>query len=314
MKMFHHPDYKDLLNMRLVSLDDPEAAAEFERLRKYLVRFDPPEGLLIEDREIPSRYESHLIGVRIYKMKDTPARSPMILNIHGGGFVAGSVHNDNKRCAYIASHMPCIIVSVEYRLAPGCVFPGQLQDCHSALLWMLDNAGELGGDAALFGIQGTSAGANISAGLALYLRDNGGPKAAMVMLNIPALGLEHNFSREQTRDGAPVLDGGNLYENSALYIGGFNGSQPSYYAFPLTSPFVQDLPPHMIICAEYDPLRDEGVSYAARLMREAVPTELHVLPRVPHGWDMVMEAPMTQWVYDGICRSYQREFDRVKGE
>lgn len=314
MKINLHPDYHDLLKMRLVSINDPEAAAEFERLRAYLATFNPPDGMVIENRQIRSRFDDHHITVRTYRMENTPTRSPMILNIHGGGFVAGTLDNDNKRCAYITSHTPCVVVSVDYRLAPACVFPGQLEDCHSALMWMLENADELGGDPECFGIQGISAGGNLASGLSLYLRDQGCPRAAMVMLNVPALGLEHTFSREQTRDGAPVLDGSEMYENPALYLGGFNGSQPSYYAFPLTCPFVHNLPPHMIICAEYDPLRDEGVKYAQRLMIEAVPTELHVLPRVPHGYDMVMDAKMTQWIYDGICCSYHREFDRVKGE
>ena len=95
------------------------------------------------------------------------------------------------------------------------------------------------------------------------------------------------------------------------YLGGFDGSLPSYYAVPALARDLSDLPPACIVTCEYDPLRDGGIDYARRLMEFAVPTELYSLPRVPHGFDMI-RAPLTNWIREGLYLSLRREFGMLK--
>ncbi|MGI5888567.1 MAG: alpha/beta hydrolase, partial [Oscillospiraceae bacterium] len=110
MKQYPHPDY-----ISLWSMPSNEHADQGEKHEK--VKFIPPEGLEVFDTDIPSVHDSHRITVRVYRPKG--ARNlPVIMNAHGGGFVAGSVDNDNRVCSYISQHVPAVVGSVEYTLAP----------------------------------------------------------------------------------------------------------------------------------------------------------------------------------------------------
>jgi len=95
------------------------------------------------------------------------------------------------------------------------------------------------------------------------------------------------------------------------YLGGFNGDRPSYYAVPNFADDFSGLPPTLIIVGEYDPLRDDGLEYANHLLKDAVPCELYMMPRVGHAFDIVNDAPMTKWIRDGLCMSFQREFKMI---
>lgn len=296
MKLNLHPHYEIL------------ASADMKKAQEVLRRYDKPEGLTLIDRTIPGPEGAPDIEIRIFKPEAAPSGAPMIMDVHGGGFMGGDYLMDGNRCTHLAMNIPAIVVALNYRLSPQNVFPAALMDCLAVWNWMYENAEELGGDKERMGLFGTSAGGNLCAGLAFYIRDHGGPKITLNALNVPAVGLGPSRSAEQMRYGAPVLSGDNLSFAFEKYLGGFDGTIPSYYAVPNMAVDFSNLPPTALILGEYDPLRDFGLEYADKLMNDAVPVELYLMPRVGHGFDGVNDAPMTQWIRDGLVLSFQREF------
>lgn len=309
MEAIAYPGYEWHLNQyQIIATGTPEEQ-EAARLaqRKSICEYTRPEGLMMEDRTIPGG-DGQDMTIRIYTPSGLPEKAPIVMDVHGGGFVGGNLDIDNYRCIALATGTPAIVVSVDYRLAaPGGVhFPQPLMDCCAALNWLGEHGGELGGDPKRIALHGTSAGANLCAALALYVRDQGGPEPALVVLNCPVLSMENTFSRRQYPQfalGTPVKREG----VECIYLGGFDGNVPSYYAFPNYCTDLEGLPPHYIVVGEYDTLRDDGVNYAVRLLQTGVPCELVVAPRVGHGF-CVVDHPLTHWVHKGICGSLRREF------
>lgn len=282
--------------------DTPEA---FERIKKY----EKPDGLDIIYRTIPGVESESEIEIKIYRPHSND-QLPMIMNAHGGGFVAGSYENDNNRVTYLAMHTPAVVVSLNYRLAPEHVFPEALMDCLQVWNWMYEHADEIGGIKEKMGLYGTSAGGNLCAGLAFYIRDHGGPKISFNALNTPCLGLGPTLSAEQMRYNAPILSGHGLADNIKLYIGGLNGQIPSYYAVPNMAVDCSGLPPTLVIAAEFDPLRDDSFRYVRKLMEDAIPVEFYMTPRTIHGFTAV-QCGITEWVNAGTVLSFQREFGKL---
>ncbi|MDF2676149.1 MAG: Alpha/beta hydrolase fold-3 domain protein [Bacillota bacterium] len=299
MKLNIHPHYEVLTSTKI------------EEVRDIITKFDKPNGIEIYDTKVLGLNGAPEISVRIYKKEGIIEKRPIIMDVHGGGFVAGNLDFDNNRATYLAMNIPAIVVSVDYRLSPENIFPAALEDCYAVWNWIYEIAEFLGGDKDRMGLFGTSAGGNLCAGLAFYVRDKGGPKISLNALNVPAIGLGPTLSAEQMRYGAPVLSGDNLSSAIKTYLGGFNGNRPSYYAVPNFADDFSGLPPTFVIVGEYDPLRDYGLEYVNHLLKDAVPCELYMMPRVGHGFDMINDAPMTKWIRDGLCMSFQREFKMI---
>ena len=281
----------------------PSYDAQLDEITGYR----PPEGLDIADRMIPGINGAPDVRIRVYRNPGA-REAPLLVNIHGGGFFAGGLGRDDHRCAAFALGVPCTVVSVQYRLAPETVYPGQLEDCLAAVRWAHENGAEIGIDPSRIALLGSSAGGCIAAGLCLYIRDKGGPKIAMQILNFPSLDCAATtVSCHQLYANAPFVKVKGLHAVWKSYLGDFDGADPPYYAVPALARNLADLPPALVVTCEYDPLRDEGIEYARRLMENAVPTELYSLPRVPHAFDHV-PAAMTAWIREGMFRSLRREF------
>lgn len=305
-----YPGYEYHLNLYQIlahGSEEEKAKAQAEQ-RRYISGYTLPEGMTMEDRTIPGG-DCQDMTIRIYTPAGLSKHAPMLLEIHGGGWVGGNLDIDNYRCIYLAEHTPCIVVSVNYRLAGETLhFPAPLMDCYAALNWIHDHAEEIGGDPSRIAVHGTSAGGNLSAGLALYTRDHRGPKLALTVLNCPVLSLETYDSTYQNSQFA--LGDGNFDTSVELaYLGeaGYDGRTPNYYAMPGYCRDLKGLSPTCIIAAEYDPLRDDAMAYAGALLKANVPCELILAPRVGHGF-CVVDHPLTRWVHDGVCASLRREF------
>lgn len=305
-----YPGYEYHLNLYDIIANGSEEEKEKarEEQRKYISGYVLPEGMTMKDITITGP-DGNPITLRIYTPAGLPERAPMLLEIHGGGFVGGSLDIDNYRCIYLAQHTPCIVIGVDYRLCNDKVhFPAPLMDCYAALNWIYEHGDELGGDRERIAVHGTSAGANLTAGLALYARDHKGPKITMSILNCPPLTIE-TFTSTIQNNQYSLGSGG--FEESVEYIylndAGYNGGTPNYYAMPGYCRDLRHLPATYIIVAEYDPLRDDGLAYANRLLKAGVPCEVIVAPRVGHGF-CVVDHPLTRWVHNGVCASLRREF------
>lgn len=311
MNAIPYPGYEHHLNIyqiKAIGTDEEKAAAQ-EALRRSLEEYTLPEGMTIEDRIIPGG-DGQDMSIRVYTPAGLPDNAPVIMDVHGGGFVGGNLNIDNYRCICLAVGTPALVVSVDYRLSvPGGVhFPQPLMDCYAALSWLGEHAAELGGDPRHIALHGTSAGGNLCAALALYVRDHGGPELSLVVLNCPVLSMNSSTSKMQYPQFALGSSARNKQESvEYIYLGGLDGSAPSYYAFPDYCQDLSCLPPHYVVVGEYDTLRDDGLRYATRLLETGVPCELVVAPRVGHGFCMV-DHPLTHWVHKGICGSLRREF------
>ncbi|MCD8329462.1 MAG: alpha/beta hydrolase [Lachnospiraceae bacterium] len=308
MKAKTFPGYENHY-MSYLQGDSEDLRAAKEAQRKDLLGYDLPEGMTMEDHIIPGPEEGQELTVRVYTPAGLREPAPMILEIHGGGWIGGSLDIDNYRCIEIAKRVPAIVVGVDYRLSNDEVsYPKPLMDCYTAYMWMHDHAGELGGDPTKLGMHGTSAGGNLVAGLAMYLRDTMGPKCSLAVLNNAPVHLNftemasyHQY-REVSMDHEDyACDAEGTYLGKSLM-----GTLPKY-AFPGHAVDLKGLCPHFILAAEYDTLRDSSVRYGMRLLETGVPCEMIVAPRVGHGFTAVHN-PYTEMIHDLMAVSFRREF------
>ena len=311
MKYYPDKGYEALWDLKLdvnTPPDSPERLKVVGMLNE-LEHFDVPENMEVVDDFIPAFEEYPAIPIRIYRLKDSGVM-PLLFDIHGGGFVIGNLDKDNNRCAAFCQGVPCVVIQVAYRLAPEYVYPTQLMDCYRALTYIIDNSEKFRIDPERIGLFGSSAGGNLVAGLALYLRDKKGPDIRLQILNYPCLNFGDLTDSELLMgDNTPIVDGHGINDVMKVYLGGGNGTVPPYYAAPLLCKDLSGLPPTAIVACEYCPLRDDGIEYAQRLMKNCVPTELYVLPRVPHVYDLIPE-DRTTWIQEGLFLSLRREFGR----
>ncbi len=312
MKINVFPGYENHVFSQLVG-DNEELKKRRKAQGEALMSYELPEGMKMEDRVIPGGIGQNM-NIRIYTPEDLPEGAPMILDIHGGAFVGGNLDIDNARCIALAGRVGAVVVNVEYRLSVnGVHFPAPLLDCRAAYLWMIENAAALGCDGSKIGIHGSSSGGNLAEGLTLYLRDHNEQTPSLTVLNCAtySTALEETMSFQQLIQLKMGPDNKALGAEAA-YLGGYDGTQPSYYAFPALAPDLGGLGAHFVIAAEYDTLRDSAVSYAERLMRSGVPTELYVAGRVGHCFTCTPH-PFTDLTHDLIAMVFKRQFGMMEG-
>lgn len=309
MELKSFPGYEDHLFSNLADGSE-ETLARKKAQGQAMMAYELPEGMTMEDRTIPGPEEGQELLIRVFTPAGLPEKAPMILDIHGGAFVSGTVAFDNARCIGIAERVPAIVVSVEYRLcgATGYSFPVPLEDCHAAYMYMHDHAEEFGGDPECMGLHGSSAGGTLAEGLALYLRDHNEPMPALTVLNCPTFdtAIEETFSFQQLTQ-LKMGPANKAFGAESAYLGGYNGQQPSYYAFPAFCHDIGGLGPTMIIAGEYDTLRDSAWNYGQRLLRAGVPMEFFLAPRLGHTFTAAPH-PYTDFVHDMMAWSFKREF------
>lgn len=144
----------------------------------------------VEDRQIPGPVQP--IKVRVYtpQVSQEQASLPVLVWYHGGGFVIGDLDSHDSACRALANQTECLVVAVDYRLAPEHKFPGAVEDCEAALQWVAAHATELGGDPGRIAVGGDSAGGNLAAVVALLAREKGGPKLCFQLLIYPCVAPE----------------------------------------------------------------------------------------------------------------------------
>jgi acetyl esterase len=278
--------------MPAVDLSDPARvrAASAARLADA-PPYESPVPLAVEDRRVPGADGDPDVPVRVYAPAARNGALPGLLYIHGGGFCIGSVDGDDARAREVAAIADAVVVSVEYRLAPEHPFPAGLRDCFAALGYLAKNAAELGVDPRHIGVAGNSAGAGLAAATALTARDEGGPELCLQYLNIPELDDRLETPSVQAYTDTPVANRANLVLTWQHYLA---GQQATAYAAPARATDLAGLPPSYVAVCEFDPLRDEGIAYAQRLVQAGVPVELHLYPGTFHGSSRIAGAAVTQ--------------------
>ncbi|HYD04444.1 MAG TPA: alpha/beta hydrolase [Reyranella sp.] len=247
-----------------------------------------PGGVGITDRTIPG--PAGPMAVRLYRPDSAAAdaKLPALVFAHGGGWVFGNLDSHDVLCAQLALQAGIAVFAIDYRLAPEARFPGAFDDVVAGLQWVAANGESVGIDSSRLAIGGDSAGGNLSAAVAIWARDNGGPRLRMQLL------------------AYPVTDGAARAESYRLFADGYGLNAPTMEWFfdhylpdkamredwrlsPLRARSLANLPPALVVTAGYDPLRDEGRAYAWRLQKEGTVTDLIEFGGMLHGF---LSSPM----------------------
>jgi acetyl esterase len=239
-----------------------------------------PEVARVEDRLIPGPGVD--IPVRIY----TPTGSgpfPILVWFHGGGWVVGDLETADPTARHLAVGAKCVVISVDYRLAPETKFPGAADDAYAATVWAAQHATRFNADPGNIAVGGDSAGGNLAAAVALMARDRGGPPLAFQLLVYPVTARDFDTSSyRQNGEGYNLtLDSMRWYWDHYLQHPE-DASNP--YAAPLAAEDLKGLPPALVITAECDPLCDEGEAFAKRLQAAGVPTTYSRYDGMIHGF------------------------------
>jgi acetyl esterase/lipase len=264
-------------------------------------------GVDIEDLDVPGPVDAPAVPVRVYRPSgNAPARGrPALLDIHGGGFVVGSIEMEHAFATQVARLLETVVVAVEYRLAPEHPFPAGLEDCYAALTWLHANAATLGVDPTRIAVGGQSAGGGLSAATALVARDRGGPPLCFQFLGIPELDYRLDTASMRAFVDTPMWHRANA-ELSWQYYLGSELDEVSPYASPAIATDLRGLPPAYVTTMEFDPLRDEGILYALRLMEAGVSVELHTYPGTFHGSSFVTTAAVSRRAHQELLVALKR--------
>jgi acetyl esterase/lipase len=236
-----------------------------------------PPGVTVTDRLVPGPGGD--IPVRVYRAAAShPEPRPLVLYFHGGGFVFGGLDMSDWASGTVAANVGAVVVSVDYRLAPSHRFPAAVEDCYAALTWAAANAVELGATGPI-GVAGESAGGNLSAVTCLLARDRGGPAISHQALIYPVT----DMTRPTSAVVSPFLSGAEMARYNVLYLGP-DGDRGNPWASPLLAADHSGLPPALIQVGEHDPLRDDGVRYAAALRGAGVPVRFTEYVGMTHGF------------------------------
>ncbi len=274
-----------------------ESVREVRLAREQWFPSHPAErdDVSVSDVSIPGDEDGTTIPLRIYRpvSADGGAR-PAVLEIHGGGFMIGSLEMVDPLCYSTAGTVDAVVVSVDYRLAPEHPYPAGVTDCYRTLNWMTEHATELGIDTRRVAVAGQSAGAGLAAATALMARDLNGPELCFQWLEIPELDDRLNSDSMVEYSDTPVWNRPNAIWSWKHYLAGVEGEEVPAYAAPARATDLSGLPPAYITVMQFDPLRDEGIEYARRLMHAGVHAELHAYPGTFHGSTLLTEAQVSR--------------------
>jgi acetyl esterase len=270
------------------------------------------DGLLGAAPPLPvHRVEDRVAGsvpVRVYWPSDD-AGLPVLVWLHGGGWVIGSVDSHDPMCRQLCNDTGVIVVSVDYRLAPEHKFPAAVDDCVAAWTWVNEHTAELGGDAARVAHGGDSAGANLAAVVSLLARDEGLPTPAIQLLVYPVTDYE--------------FESASMVDNATGYFLEADGMRWFYSHYrtceedcddwrlsPARASNHSDLPRAIVITAEFDPLRDQGEAYGRRMQQSGCDVEMMRVDGVFHGfWGMHAFLEPAQKPWDLAVAGVQDAFE-----
>ena len=284
-----HPDAQRVCDL-IVAAKRPayETLTPSEAREAYLSSrraLQPDAEEVAEVRPLQAAGPTGPIPMRFYRGHGAGMGSPQpaLIYFHGGGWVIGDLESHDQACRAIANAARCIVVAVDYRLAPEHKFPAAVEDTIAATRWVSENAERLGIDGKRIAIGGDSAGGNLAAVVALDARDRGGPPIALQVLIYPAtdFGISH-ASHMRHADQLP-LRRSTIQWFAAHYLRGAE-DEADWRASPLRAKSFSGLPPALLVTAGFDPLSDEGEAYARALEAAGVPVTLERFGSQIHGF------------------------------
>ena len=219
----------------------------------------------------------------VHRPADATAPLPVVINLHGGGWVQGNPEQSRWMASRIAVRNRVVVISPTYVLAPEHPFPAGVEDCWATLEWVVAHADELGVDPDRLAVMGDSGGGNLAAVLALLARDAGGPRIRAQVLIYPGTEMYDRYPSEDRHAEAPVLTSRNMRAFARLYMGERYGDE-DFRASPIRATTHADLPPAFILTAELDPLLDNGSRYREALEAAGVAVRYAEYAGAIHGF------------------------------
>jgi acetyl esterase len=252
------------------------------QLRKLAAMVDGEIAVGVKEVSIPG--PAGTIRARHYVPVNTRGTEPLLVFFHGGGFVLGDLDTHDGLCRLICRDAGVHVLSIDYRLAPEHKAPAAGEDCYAAYRWALEHAAELGADPARVAVGGDSAGGNLAAVVSLQARDDGVQLPALQLLIYPVT----DFNSE-TRSKTLFADGFFLTKKDmdwfqANYLEGASIGDDDPHVAPLLAEDLSGLPPALLLTGGFDPLRDEGDQYAAKLAAAGVTVDHRQYPSLVHGF------------------------------
>lgn len=271
--------------MHFEKMTPEQARAAFEQSSALFPAPPPVDLASTEDRTIPG--PGGEIPLRIYRARAEGAL-PTLVYFHGGGWVVGGLDSHDASCRGLAAGADCMVVSVDYRLAPEHPYPAPFDDCYQALCWVFAHADEIGADPARIAVGGDSAGGNLAAATALKARAENTPPLVFQLLIYPV--TEADFTRASYRENG---EGYFLTRAAMQWFWGHYAPEDARrrepYCAPLAARELGGLPPALVQTAEFDPLRDEGEAYARRMKEDGTQVTLTRYDGMIHGYFMLTE-------------------------
>ena len=292
----------------LPQLDFSDVALARATITALSAQMPAPDAsaLRVEERTIEG--PGGPVPVRIYRPLAQQGPVPGLLYIHGGGFVVGNLETEHGGAIALANALGIVLVSVDYRLAPEHPYPAGLHDCEAAFLWSLANAAGLGIDAARFGVCGQSAGGGLAAALCLLRRDRGGAQPCFQFLGIPELDDRLQTPSMRAFTDTPMWNRPAAELSWRYYLGALEpgSAEVPVHAAPARAANLAGLPSACVTVMEFDPLRDEGLHYAQRLLQAGVSVELHAYPGTFHGSSLIADATISRRAQADMCAAIAR--------
>lgn len=254
---------------------------------------------------IPSGEADRTIRCLMIQPCDMPDNAPAILHFHGGGHVIGQPEMNLPQLMHWAASLDCVVLSVDYRLAPETPFPGPMDDAYAALRWLHETAADQGIDTGRIAVSGSSAGGAMAACLCLMARDRGEFAIAFQHLEMPRLA-------DLLPDPPNPATGEFIWraEDSEFCRGAYLAGSTSPYASAANAGDLSRLPPAYIMVGALDLFVDECLAYTARLIRAGVGTELIIYPGCYHGFTMAHDAAIARRADEDSLRALHKAVSR----
>ena len=282
-----------------------------ESIRKGVSLFGGPvlQVPRVESLSMPGP-DGEALALRLYAPHAEPPATPqpLLIYYHGGGFVVGDIEVYDRLCRRLTLEANCLVLSVDYRLAPEHRFPAAVEDCQAALHWAHANAERLGADPKRIAVGGDSAGGNLAAVVSQQARAEG-PSICFQMLIYPATGPSKITPSILRHAEGYMLTRKDLNYFMAHYVNGeFASVIDDPRARPLQAKDFSGLPPAYLFVAGYDPLHDEGLAYAERLQEAGVPVQVADWPGAIHGCFTYTVSPYCQRAVSDAAKALHRTF------
>jgi acetyl esterase/lipase len=241
------------------------------------------QAVVVSDRRVPGSPGGPEVPVRVYRPQGDEIR-PAFLYFHGGAFVLGEIGLFDSMCENFALGADVVVVSVDYRLSPEDPFPAAIDDAYAVLEWVAGHGADIGANPAAIAVGGLSAGGALAAAVSLMALDRNGPPIALQLLVNAVLDDRLETTSARMFTDTPLWNSRNAAQMWDIYIGP-ERTEVSPYAAPARATDLSGLPPAYVLTSEFDPLRDEGIAYALRMLEAGVSVELHNFVGTFHSFD-----------------------------